>query len=103
MFFIFPLKYTLHGLVLNLQWLCQSSCLLVFFLLHTGVPSIMSKYITIISIFSDVLNPYLSWQKIDEKAIKEVFLKVLDNYIKWCRYLRIRLVYNRWAFRPAAI
>ncbi|KAI5664996.1 hypothetical protein M9H77_24319 [Catharanthus roseus] len=32
--------------------------------------------------------------KIDEKAIKEVFLKVLDNYIKWCRYLRIRLVYN---------
>lgn len=32
--------------------------------------------------------------KLDEKAIKEVFLKVLDNYIKWCRYLRIRLVYN---------
>ncbi|XP_071909992.1 callose synthase 10-like [Coffea arabica] len=32
--------------------------------------------------------------KIDEKAVKEVFLKVLDNYIKWCRYLRIRLVYN---------
>lgn len=34
-------------------------------------------------------------QKIDEKAIKEVFLKVLDNYIKWCRYLRIRLAWNR--------
>ncbi|KAM7475705.1 hypothetical protein LguiB_022948 [Lonicera macranthoides] len=32
--------------------------------------------------------------KIDEKAITEVFLKVLDNYIKWCRYLRIRLVWN---------
>ncbi|PPS12675.1 hypothetical protein GOBAR_AA07956 [Gossypium barbadense] len=32
--------------------------------------------------------------KIDEKAINEVFLKVLDNYIKWCRYLRIRLVWN---------
>ncbi|XP_059644650.1 callose synthase 10 isoform X2 [Cornus florida] len=31
---------------------------------------------------------------IDEKAITEVFLKVLDNYIKWCRYLRIRLVWN---------
>ncbi|KAH0461335.1 hypothetical protein IEQ34_008910 [Dendrobium chrysotoxum] len=25
--------------------------------------------------------------KIDEKAINEVFLKVLDNYIKWCRYM----------------
>eukprot|EP00268_Persea_americana_P030985 TRINITY_DN3005_c1_g1_i2.p1 TRINITY_DN3005_c1_g1~~TRINITY_DN3005_c1_g1_i2.p1 ORF type:complete len:1912 (+),score=293.34 TRINITY_DN3005_c1_g1_i2:360-6095(+) len=32
--------------------------------------------------------------KIDEKAITEVFLKVLDNYIKWCRYLRIRLAWN---------
>ncbi|CAN1239529.1 Callose synthase 10 [Linum grandiflorum] len=32
--------------------------------------------------------------KIDEKAINEVFLKVLDNYIKWCKYLRIRLAWN---------
>ncbi|KAK6924727.1 1,3-beta-glucan synthase subunit FKS1-like, domain-1, partial [Dillenia turbinata] len=32
--------------------------------------------------------------KIDEKAITEVFLKVLDNYIKWCKYLRIRLAWN---------
>ncbi|KAK7350678.1 hypothetical protein VNO77_09549 [Canavalia gladiata] len=32
--------------------------------------------------------------KIDEKAINEVFLKVLDNYIRWCRYLRIRLAWN---------
>ncbi|OVA17595.1 Glycosyl transferase [Macleaya cordata] len=32
--------------------------------------------------------------KIDEKAITEVFLKVLDNYIKWCKYLHIRLVWN---------
>ncbi|PSR89496.1 Callose synthase [Actinidia chinensis var. chinensis] len=32
--------------------------------------------------------------KIDEKAITEVFLKVLENYIKWCKYLRIRLVWN---------
>ncbi|KAK7281994.1 hypothetical protein RIF29_10435 [Crotalaria pallida] len=32
--------------------------------------------------------------KIDEKTINEVFLKVLDNYIKWCRYLRIRLAWN---------
>lgn len=32
--------------------------------------------------------------KLDEKAIRQVFLKVLDNYIKWCRYLRIRLVWN---------
>ncbi|PHT86149.1 Callose synthase 9 [Capsicum annuum] len=33
--------------------------------------------------------------KIDENVITEVFLKVLDNYIKWCRYLRIRLVWNK--------
>lgn len=32
--------------------------------------------------------------KIDEKAVNEVFLKVLDNYIKWCKYLRIRLAWN---------
>lgn len=32
--------------------------------------------------------------KIDEKAVTEVFLKVLDNYIKWCKYLRIRLAWN---------
>ncbi|XP_042027925.1 callose synthase 10-like isoform X1 [Salvia splendens] len=32
--------------------------------------------------------------KLDERAIREVFLKVLDNYIKWCKYLRIRLVWN---------
>ncbi|KAL4634267.1 hypothetical protein ACB092_04G187700 [Castanea dentata] len=33
--------------------------------------------------------------KIDEKAINdEVFLKVLDNYIKWCKYLHIRPVWN---------
>nr|QKN22530.1 callose synthase 10 [Urtica dioica subsp. dioica] len=32
--------------------------------------------------------------KIDEKAINEVFLKVLDNYTKWCRYLRMRPVWN---------
>ncbi|XP_058086685.1 callose synthase 10 isoform X2 [Magnolia sinica] len=33
-------------------------------------------------------------EPIDEKAITEVFLKVLDNYIKWCKYLRIRLAWN---------
>ncbi|KAL6008465.1 hypothetical protein ACLOJK_033976 [Asimina triloba] len=35
--------------------------------------------------------------KIDERAITEVFLKVLDNYIKWCKYLRIRLAWNSTA------
>ncbi|KAL8123352.1 hypothetical protein AgCh_011353 [Apium graveolens] len=38
--------------------------------------------------------PTESDPKIDEKAVTEVFLKVLDNYIKWCKYLRIRLVWN---------
>ncbi|KAK9066428.1 hypothetical protein SSX86_013750 [Deinandra increscens subsp. villosa] len=38
--------------------------------------------------------PVDSDPKIDERAITEVFLKVLDNYIKWCKYLRKRLVWN---------
>ncbi|XP_062169425.1 callose synthase 10 [Alnus glutinosa] len=32
--------------------------------------------------------------KIDEKAINEVFQKVLGNYMKWCKYLRKRFVWN---------
>ncbi|KAJ4962108.1 hypothetical protein NE237_022018 [Protea cynaroides] len=32
--------------------------------------------------------------KIDEKAITDVFLKVLDNYFKWCKYLSVRLAWN---------
>lgn len=42
-------------------------------------------------------------QKLDERAVREVFLKVLDNYIKWCRYLRIRLVWNRYFLQHSAI
>lgn len=38
---------------------------------------------------------FLHLQKIDEKAINDVFLKVLGNYIKWCKYLRIRVAWNR--------
>ncbi|KAH9625672.1 hypothetical protein KSS87_000065 [Heliosperma pusillum] len=32
--------------------------------------------------------------KIDEKAINEVYKKVLDNYFRWCKYLRIRIAWN---------
>ncbi|XP_062233797.1 callose synthase 10 isoform X2 [Phragmites australis] len=32
--------------------------------------------------------------KIDERAVTEVFCKVLDNYIKWCRYLGKRLAWT---------
>lgn len=32
--------------------------------------------------------------KIDDRAITNVFLKVLENYMKWCKYLQIRLVWN---------
>ncbi|EPS69797.1 hypothetical protein M569_04967, partial [Genlisea aurea] len=38
--------------------------------------------------------PQESEPKLDERAIRDVFLKVLENYIKWCKYLRIRLVWN---------
>uniref|UniRef100_A0A0D3GC04 1,3-beta-glucan synthase n=1 Tax=Oryza barthii TaxID=65489 RepID=A0A0D3GC04_9ORYZ len=32
--------------------------------------------------------------KIDERAVTEVFLKVLDNYMKWCRYLGKRVAWT---------
>uniref|UniRef100_A0A453QDB6 1,3-beta-glucan synthase n=1 Tax=Aegilops tauschii subsp. strangulata TaxID=200361 RepID=A0A453QDB6_AEGTS len=32
--------------------------------------------------------------KIDEKAVTEVFCKVLDNYIKWCRFLGKRVAWT---------
>ncbi|RCV43392.1 hypothetical protein SETIT_9G290700v2 [Setaria italica] len=32
--------------------------------------------------------------KIDEKAVTEVFCKVLDNYMKWCRYLGKRVAWT---------
>ncbi|TQD79030.1 hypothetical protein C1H46_035416 [Malus baccata] len=33
-------------------------------------------------------------KRIDEKAMNEVFLKVLDSYIEWCRHLRISTLWN---------
>ncbi|KAK9726727.1 hypothetical protein RND81_05G233500 [Saponaria officinalis] len=32
--------------------------------------------------------------KIDEKAINVVYEKVLDNYFRWCKYLRIRMAWK---------
>ncbi|XP_052184832.1 callose synthase 9 isoform X2 [Diospyros lotus] len=32
--------------------------------------------------------------KLDEAAVQKVFLKSLDNYIKWCNYLGIRAVWS---------
>ncbi|GKV00612.1 hypothetical protein SLEP1_g13279 [Rubroshorea leprosula] len=43
---------------------------------------------------ADQVEPAQADPKIDEKPINDVFSKVLDNYIKWCKYLRIRLAYN---------
>ncbi|KAL9235580.1 hypothetical protein vseg_010326 [Gypsophila vaccaria] len=33
--------------------------------------------------------------KIDDEAITEVYYKVLDNYFKWCKYLRIQVAWKR--------
>lgn len=54
-------------------------------------------FIFVFQIVNFLLWSFVLWdiQKIDEKTINEVFLKVLDNYIRWCRYLRIRLAWNR--------
>ncbi|KAJ3672614.1 hypothetical protein LUZ60_007335 [Juncus effusus] len=32
--------------------------------------------------------------KIEDRAVSDVFLKVLDNYIKWCKYLGIRIAWH---------
>ncbi|XP_022769983.1 callose synthase 10 isoform X3 [Durio zibethinus] len=50
--------------------------------------------LTIANAQSRLSIPVQADPKIDEKAINDVFLKVLDNYIKWCKYLRIRLAWN---------
>ncbi|MQL79703.1 hypothetical protein Taro_012158 [Colocasia esculenta] len=38
--------------------------------------------------------PVDSDPKIHATAVNGVFLKVLDNYIKWCKYLRVRIAWN---------
>ncbi|XP_031502410.1 callose synthase 10 isoform X1 [Nymphaea colorata] len=38
--------------------------------------------------------------RIDDKVITEFFLKVMDNYMKWCKYLRIR---SAWSSVEAVI
>jgi hypothetical protein len=70
-----------------------------------GLPNLLLNFLwslhpLIYAIWKDInllLFSYVWWnvQKVDEKTINEVFLKVLDNYIKWCRYLRIRVAWNR--------
>ena len=35
-------------------------------------------------------------QKLDEAAVQVVFLKSLDNYIKWCNYLVIQPVWSKY-------
>ncbi|KAB2609212.1 callose synthase 10-like [Pyrus ussuriensis x Pyrus communis] len=42
----------------------------------------------------DLLECVFGFQRIDEKAMNEVFLKVLDSYIEWCRHLRISTLWN---------
>jgi hypothetical protein len=70
-----------------------------------GLPNLLLNFLwslhpLIYAIWKDInllLFSYVWWnvQKVDEKTINEVFLKVLDNYIKWCRYLRTRVAWNR--------
>ncbi|CAL4912246.1 unnamed protein product [Urochloa decumbens] len=43
---------------------------------------------------SRVGKPSGNEPKIDEGAVHAVFSKALDNYIKWCNYLPLRLVWN---------
>ncbi|GAB4842405.1 hypothetical protein Ancab_012376 [Ancistrocladus abbreviatus] len=50
--------------------------------------------LTIANVQSRLVMPVDADPKIDEKAITEVFLKVLDNYIKWCKYLQKHVAWN---------
>lgn len=45
------------------------------------------------SIFTSFI---VSIQKIDEGAVHAVFSKALDNYIKWCNYLPLRPVWDKY-------
>ena len=43
--------------------------------------------------FLDLMDIFFSLvlsQKLDDAAVRKVFLKSLDNYIKWCDYLCIQ-------------
>lgn len=41
-----------------------------------------------------VIFAFILLQKLDEAAVGKVFLKSLDNYIKWCTYLGIQPVWS---------
>lgn len=40
-------------------------------------------------------------QILDEAAVQKVFLKSLDNYIKWCNYLGILPVWSKYVLLHA--
>jgi hypothetical protein len=42
-----------------------------------------------------VIFAFILLQKLDEAAVQKVFLKSLDNYIKWCNYLCIQPVWSK--------
>lgn len=62
-----------------------SNCLFIIIFIEIFIHKIM--------IFSLVLL-----QILDEAAVQKVFLKSLDNYIKWCNYLCIQPVWSRYGF-----
>lgn len=43
------------------------------------------------------------FKKLDEAAVQKVFLKSLENYIKWCKYLCLQPVWTKWGFEPFLI
>ncbi|KAJ0623738.1 putative 1,3-beta-glucan synthase [Helianthus annuus] len=45
----------------------------------------------------DFLHYIFGFQKLDETAVENVFLKSLDNYIKWCNYLGIPPMWSNMA------
>ncbi|CAK7339193.1 unnamed protein product [Dovyalis caffra] len=73
----------------------------------TTEPDLISDYVKVLNkfVFLELFFPYdviksifaiRSWffQKLDEAAVQKVFIKSLDNYIKWCSYLCIQPVWS---------
>lgn len=70
-----------------LWWLCHF-CQTCFVIMSDVTWVYVASYLCL------SLN-HFQWQKIDEKAVTDVFFKVLDNSIKWCKYFGIQLVWNK--------
>jgi hypothetical protein len=82
MYYSLVLHYLLVG---RIVFIYTHIYIYIYFHLHSLIHRIM--------IFSLLLL-----QILDEAAVQKVFLKSLDNYIKWCNYLCIQPLWSKYGF-----